>query len=277
MDVLHNPDAQAWIQALRRQGHAIGNHGGWIHNYFGVNVNEHNRADFEKYLRLNNDAMRSVLRRDILEYSAPIGNHPVWVTDWLREHGILSYYTTANQGLGPTKTFIRGVLLDSHTWSIPISPMGRIASFEEAMLEKLPAEKVTTWLIAMVDFSVTQRNIREIYCHPIGIPFYANSIRQLLLKTRELRNQGQFKWYTMTEAAQFMSTRERVAWHFERKDGGMRLRASHLKSLAGMTWRIQRTVCPQPQIVHGRGAVKADVGKWLVTAEDVRSLTLTCY
>ncbi|MDY7575216.1 hypothetical protein [Actimicrobium sp. CCI2.3] len=277
MDVVHNSTTQQWIRYLQARGNAIGDHGGWIHNYFGSRINDTNSNEYEKYLVYNNDALRNVTGRPITEYSAPIGNHPRWVTDWIGSHGIETYYTTSNLGMGPTRMFQNNALIDKRTWSIPITPFGRIASFEEAMFAKQPAGPMTDWLVSLTNFVATNQTIRQIYCHPIGVPYYADSMRALLDTARSLHEQHLFNWRTMTDVARFMSRREEVQWKLSDQAGELELKASHSTSLAQMAWRIPATLCHKPQITRGKGIVSRQADHiWQVTAGEVRELTVTC-
>ncbi|MEB0133885.1 hypothetical protein QN362_00925 [Actimicrobium sp. CCC2.4] len=277
MDVVHNEKTQQWIRYLQARGNAIGNHGGWIHNYFGTRINDTNSNEYEKYLVYNNDAMRTVTGRPITEYSAPIGNHPRWVTDWIGQHGVETYYTTSNLGMGPTRMFQNNALIDKHTWSIPITPFGRIASFEEAMFAKQPAGPMTDWLVALTRFVASNNTIRQIYCHPIGVPYYADSMHALLDTAKSLQEQHKFKWRTMTDVARFMTRREDVEWKLSDQGSGLELKASHPTSLAQMAWRLPAAICHKPQVTRGKGSVSKQAdGNWQATAEDGREFTVTC-
>jgi hypothetical protein len=277
MDVVHNKTTQQWIRYLQANGNAIGDHGGWIHNYFGSRINDTNSNEYEKYLVYNNDAMHKVTGQPITEYSAPIGNHPRWVTEWIGRHGIETYYTTSNLGMGPTRMFQNNALIDKRTWSIPITPFGRIASFEEAMFAKQPAGPMTNWLVALTNFVATNQTIRQIYCHPIGVPYYADSMHALLDTAKSLQQQHQFKWRTMTDVARFMSRRENVRWKLGNQAGKLELKASHDSSLVQMAWRIPVALCQKPQITRGKGRISSQADhSWQVTAGDVRELTVTC-
>ena len=276
MDVSHNLLTQQWIRYLQARGHAIGNHGGWIHNYFGTHINEDNRSSYEKFLTLNNDALKKIVGHDITEYSAPIGNHPLWVTDWLANHDGLTYYTTANLGMGPTRTFRNNVMIDTKLWSIPITPFGRIASFEEAMFARQRAEPMTDWLLALANFVSTNRTIRQIYCHPIGVPYFADSMQSLLATTKALAEQHHFQWRTMSETARFMSRRESTVWHLISRPNELELDASHPVSLNEMSWRVPESLCSDPRITAGKGSIVKDQHNWLLTAGDVRKLTVRC-
>ena len=83
LNVDGDPAIQEWVRYFSQRGHAIGSHGGWIHDYFGLNVHEDNQKEFEKFLVLNKEALEKVVGRPIREYSAAVGNQPQWVTRWL--------------------------------------------------------------------------------------------------------------------------------------------------------------------------------------------------
>ena len=275
-NINHNPVAQAWIRNLTAGGHAIGNHGGWIHNDFGNNLTEKNQADYEPYLVMNDDAIKKVINKPILEYSAPNGNHPAWVTDWLVQKKVLAFYTTANNGAGPTRPIDRDGVVDRRIWSIPVTPFGRIASFEEAMFSGLSKKAITGWLNAVSNYVADNKNIRLIYCHPLGVRFYAESVNAWLKTTKALSKNNLFKWYTMTDVAQFMSRRELTSWSFKNQDGEMVLAANHPESLADMTWVISKKQCELPVIGDGDGRVVSYPAFWQITAGAGRKMMLTC-
>lgn len=276
MNVEHNAAAQGWIRRLAAGKHVIGNHGGWIHNYFSENLTEDNQADFEKYLILNDNAMTKITGKPIVEYAAPNGNHPAWVTEWLVRQKALAYYTTANGGTGPTRFVDRNGVVDKRIWSVPVTPFGRIASFEEAMFSGLSHKAIAGWLNDVSNYVADSKNIRLIYCHPLGVSFYADSVSSWLKTTRSLTRNKVFKWYTMTEVAQFMSRRELTTWSFDSANGKARLSANHPESLKDMTWMIPKKQCEMPVIVQGQGAIVSYPGSWQITSSDGRELQATC-
>src|SRR5215469_5149271 len=141
LDISHDPEAQKWIHYLRARGQSIGSHGGWIHNYFGYHVSDSNEREFEKYLAMNRDAIERVTGVRVTEYSAPVGNHPAWVTRWLEKNGFLAYYFTGDAGLGPTRVY-RGSERDRSIWAFPILHMGKEASLEEMGFDEVPIAAV---------------------------------------------------------------------------------------------------------------------------------------
>ena len=276
MDALHDRQTQQWIRYLQARGNAIGNHGGWIHNYFGTRINADNGAEYAKYLTLNNDALQHLTGQPITEYSAPIGNQPLWVTRWLAEHRVLTYYTTSNLGMGPTRMFLNDTQIDTTTWSIPVTPFGRIASFEEAMFAQQAAAPLTDWLVALGQFVADNQTIRQIYCHPIGVPYYADSMRKLLESTKSMAAQHRFNWHTMTDIANFMSRREQVRWRLTNDHGATTLHASHDVTLAHMSWRVPRATCVKPRILQGQATIAKTDDSWQINAGDVKTLAVTC-
>ena len=103
-DLLHNPRAQQYMQDFRKHGHSIGSHGGWIHDYYGLNVSETNKDTFLQYLKLNRDAIEAVVGPgEQREYSAPVGNNPTWAVSWLEQQGVVGYYFVGDTGMGPTR------------------------------------------------------------------------------------------------------------------------------------------------------------------------------
>src|SRR5205085_4401382 len=92
LDIGHNPEGDRLIAEFQRRGHVIGSHGGWIHNYFGEHLSDNNEGEFATYLQQNMDVLQRVTGKPIFEYSAPVGNHPQWVTRWLERHGVLGEY-----------------------------------------------------------------------------------------------------------------------------------------------------------------------------------------
>ena len=107
LNLEHNRELAPWIERFKARGDALGSHGGWIHNYFGLTVNEQNQAQMQQFLELNGRAVTAVSGAPVLEYSAPIGNQPEWVTAWLEFNGVLAYYFTGNSGMAPTRSYRR--------------------------------------------------------------------------------------------------------------------------------------------------------------------------
>ena len=275
LDVLHNPEAQKWIHYLVSRGQVIGSHGGWIHNYSGYHVSDNNEPEFEKYLAMNKDALESVSGTQIREYSAPVGNHPAWVTRWLEKNGFIAYYFTGDAGLGPTRVF-RGNERDGpDIWGFPILHMGKEASLEEMGFEDVPINAVRDWLLAVTDFTVRRHTARLVYTHPYGAEKFFPTLRTWLDNAGEMEQEGRFRWYTMTELAEFLSSRESIHWRLVANHGGkVTLNASHPKSLAHSTWVFPQDSYNDAKVLDGKANVRLQDGMILIDASGGRELTV---
>jgi hypothetical protein len=276
MDLAKNPVMLEWIRRFKERGDAIGNHGGWIHDYFGLNVNEENRAEMEKYLVMNNQVLEAAYGSSIREYSAPIGKQPKWVTAWLEAHGYVSYYFTGNGGMGPTRSYREGQLLTSKIWSFPLLTFGKVASFEEAEENDISDEDMAVWLVRAADFVVEKGAIRMFYSHPPGFVRYPTAIRTWLRHTRTLLDRKNFSWYTMTQVGDFLDRREQVEWNVTEDGGGIFIKAEHSTDLAQLAWKLPKARYDKPVIEKGEAAIEQRTNYWLVTAGTGKFLRISC-
>lgn len=272
LDLDHNAELKSLVRRFIARGDAIGSHGGWIHNYFGEHVKEDNQAEMERFLALNADAIERVTGKPCLEYSAPAGNQPRWVTRWLEAHGFLAYYFTGNSGMAPTRSYRGGRLDTRRIWSFPISVRGELAAFEEAEEAGVSQDEVENWLVALSEFAADTGTIRTFYSHPPGWEHYTAAIRGWLEQTRALAAEGRFSFYTMTRVAEFLDRREGATWQAHLEGEGLRVEAHHPSSLAELTWTLPRSRYQEPAILSGAATVRASQSLWLVTASEGRTL-----
>jgi hypothetical protein len=269
LDVLHNPEAQKWIHYLVAHGQSIGSHGGWIHNYFGYRVNDDNEKEFEKYLELNKNALEEVAGTRITEYSAPVGNHPSWVTRWLERNGFVAYYFTGDGGMGPTRVYRGGQSDGPDIWAFPILHMGKEASLEEMEFDDVPIPAVRDWLLAVTNFTVHSHTARLVYAHPYGAERFFGTLRTWLDNADALEKEGNFRWYTMTELARFLNQRELVHWTSRgTSEGKVLLAASHPRTLADETWIFPERSYRDARVVEGKATVRMQDGMILIAAGD---------
>jgi len=275
LDLLHDAQAQKLIQYLVARHQSIGSHGGWDHNYFGYHLNDNNQSEFQRYLELNQDALEKVSGEPMVEYSAPVGNQPEWVTRWLEHHGYLAYYFTGNAGLGPTKVYRNGQRDADGIWAFPILHMGKEASLEEMGFEDVPVAAVREWLMAITDFSAREHTARLVYTHPFGAERFFPTLRAWLDNADSLEKQGRFRWYTMTDLAHFLNRRENVRWTLLR-DGAaaMSLRALHPESLAHETWVFPGQYYSEARVVRGDASVRVQDDMLFITANDCKRLNV---
>lgn len=266
-NVLNNLETQAWLRYFDEMGHQVGSHGGWIHNYFGMNANEDNREEFEQYLVLNHEAVDGLLQRKSTEYSAPQGNNPLWAVNWLQNYGIRGYYFAGHTGMGPTVTYRDGEPKNRGLWAFPVAPFGEFATFEEFEAYGVSDAEVIEWYSALMDFAVYNRTSRLIYAHPPGAADHPDVIKALLDRAAAYNDNGHFEWYTMTDLAKFMSKRDKVVWKVLDDNLGHHLfGAVHPKSLRGQTWLLPKRSYDQPSIILGRAKIRHDSLNWIVSA-----------
>jgi hypothetical protein len=270
-DVDHNSVSQDLIRSYMSLGYSIGSHGGWIHDYFSAHVETGNPKDLEVFLALNQDALERVSRKPVAEYSAPNGNQPPWVTHWLENHGFVAYYFTGNTGMGPTQGYRNGERESRKVWAFPILHLDRAAGFEEMSSESYSRSEIERWLTAVTDFATDHRAVRLMYFHPPGILQYHDLIDRWMEQTARLQADGRFRWYTMTELANFLNSREQVKWKVSNRDGLVTFEATHPQTLDHETWRLPGRFA-QPKILQGSAKLTRADGAWMIIAGEGKDL-----
>lgn len=265
-NILHNSASQNLAHFYESLGYEIGSHGGWIHNYFGERVNNDNAKEMTQFLQLNKDALEQVMGKPVREYSAPVGNQPQWVTEWLEKHGVVGYYFTGDTGMGPTIGYRRGQRAGKTIWAFPILHLDRAATFEEMPKYGYADDTVGQWLEAATDFTATHKEIRLIYFHPPGILRYHQVIDNWMKKTAQLKTQGVFRWYTMVQMAEFLNARQLVKWKITERGASVKLDAFDTQTLNHDTWRLPKNAFGEPHVVAGAATVVADNDSWFLIA-----------
>ena len=271
-DADHNPVSQNLIHKYEGLGYEIGSHGGWIHDYFSAHVETDNPKDLEQFLALNKDSLERVTGKPVEEYSAPNGNQPPWVTHWLEAHGFVAYYFTGDTGMGPTQGYRNGEREARNVWAFPILHLDRAAGFEEFMTEGYSDAEVARWLAGVTDFTADQHSVRLMYFHPPGILPYHDLVDRWVEQTARLKADGRFRWYTMTELANFLNSRKQVKWKMSDNGGLITVEATHPLTLDHQTWRIPATRFAQPKIVEGSAKVVRDNDAWMIIAGEGKDL-----
>lgn len=274
-----NPEAQQFLRDFVKQGHQVGSHGGWIHDYYGLNATEDNQfaltADgvhtFQDLLDLNRNAIQAVIGQDrVIEYSSPEGNNPKWALRWLEQRNTVGYYYGGDTGMGPTRDYREGVMTTPNMWAFPVMPFGIYATFEEFQDFGVPDADVLNWYKQLIDFNVKTRTSRMIYMHPPGAADSFNVLKGMLDYAKSVGRS--FQWYTMADLANFMASRNQVAWT-ERVTLGLRqFTASHPVSLASMAWQLPKAAYTRPVVISGGAVVEDGGGDWVVRAIGGKSL-----
>jgi hypothetical protein len=271
-NVEHNPASRQLVQRLSSLGDSIGSHGGWIHDYFAAHVEKGDPKDLENFLVLNKAALERVTGKQVVEYSAPDGNQPKWVTAWLASHGFLAYYFTGNSGMAPTQGYRDGAREGQDLWSFPIVHLNQAAAFEEMAREGYSSTEIEHWLEAVTEFAVDHHSARLVYFHPPGIMQYRDLVEQWMGRTGRLRTEGHFRWYTMTQLATFLNSRKQVIWSTSQNGGRVTITATHPVSLEHDTWRLPAANFSEPVTVQGSAQVVRDGDAWLVIAREGKEL-----
>lgn len=273
VDLANNPAFADVVRGLMRDGHQIGSHGGWIHDWFGLNVSEDNQASMEVYLQKNADAIRQLTGKSQTEYSAPTGNQPEWATRWLDERQVKAYYFTGNIGQGPTRTY-RGGRRDEHIWSFPVQTYGEFSTIEEAYMANIPEPEIAAWLTSLVKFAANTGEIRLIYFHPPGAVRYLRAIDALLETADGEEARKRFRWRTMTQVADFAERRERTVWRLASDKNDVRVLAENDDSLDQLTWLFPADRYERPRVENGQGRVTVADGRWMVTAAPGKKIVI---
>ncbi len=265
-DAEHNPLSSELVQYYAKSGNQIGSHGGWIHDYFAAHIETDNPTDMEPLLAMNKTALEHVSGKPVLEYSAPMGDQPPWVTQWLEQHGFIAHYFTGNSGMGPTQGYRDGVRESQVMWEFPILHLDRAAAFEEMKPDGYSDSEVQAWLEAVANFAADQRVVRLVYFHPPGILPYKTVVMNWLGTTSRLHAENRFRWYTMTDLANFLTSRKRVEWSLSINGELMMLDASHPQSLDHFAWRFPAGTFAKPKVLHGTAEIKRNGEAWIVIA-----------
>jgi len=271
-NVEHNPVSQQLVRRLSGQGHAIGSHGGWIHDYFAAHVEKDSPADLEKFLAWNKASLERTTGKPDVEYSAPDGNQPKWVTAWLVSHGFLAYYFTGNSGMAPTQGYRDGAREGQDLWAFPIVHLNQAAAFEEMAREGYSSAEIEHWLEAVTEFAVEQHCVRLVYFHPPGIMQYRDLVDQWMERTGRLRTEGKFRWYTMTQLATFLNSRKQVIWNTSQNGERVTITAAHPVSLEHDTWLLPSGRFSEPVVVQGSAQIVRDSDAWRVIAREGKEL-----
>ena len=256
----------------------LGPHGGWIHDIYGLNANETNAATYLPWVKLNVDAIENITKQPTREYSAPVGNNPLWAIQWLENHGIVGMYTVSNTGSAATREWRGGQRITSKLWAMPIVPLGKAATFEEFAENGITDKMGTQWLIDLQSFVSNHRTNRLFYNHPPGAIAHLGVVKTFVNRARRLEDQGRFQWYTMAQIADFSQRRIQTTWSSTSYNGRSTFVASNPAGLTDMTWLLPRSHYTSPVVISGSGTVSAqDSTHWLVTARAGNSLGFAAY
>lgn len=265
-NVDHSASSQARIREFVVEGDSIGSHGGWVHDYFAAHVDKDPPAAMLPFVEKNNEALERITHSPVTEYSSPSGDEPRWLTTWLDSHGFLGYYFTGNTGMGPTQGYRRGVRTGNTIWAFPIAHLGPAAAFEEMPKFGFKDPEILQWLDRTTTFTANHHAARLVYFHPPGILPYRTVIDQWMELTAQLRSEGRFRWYTMSDLARFLNARKQVSWTASGMRDVLTIRANHPTTLEHMAWLLPMARYAQPAVTKGTARVVRDGDTWVVVA-----------
>ena len=280
IDLANNTRMQAWVRLFTKRGDEVGSHGGWIHNEFGRLISIQNPTRSTEMIERNSAVVSQASGRPVREYSAPTGNHPAWVTPWLREQGINAFYFTGDIGMAPTRSYQDGKRGPPDMWAFPVLSYGSYAAFEEASANHVPEADMTAWLNDVADFCAANQTVRLVYFHPPGVAIFPRAFAQWLQHTGELVRQGRLRWMTMAQHAEFSNRRLQARWRLRPDTSApdrLRLQATHPESLEQMSWLLPMRQYAQPEVIHGLAQVLRDGLNWRVIAGRTSTLELSLH
>jgi len=267
--------ARSWVQFLIEHGDEVGSHGGWIHNYFGRNLSDSNQDSFQQYLELNKQTIEDSAGHPVREYSAPLGNQPEWVTRWLEQHNVVAYYFAGDSGMGPTRVYRDGGRDGDRIWAFPILHFGTEASLEEMHMGSISEAAVQNWLVNIADFTSREHVIRLVYSHPLGATRYIQTLETWFEHTRELTSERRFRWYTMSQVADFLNDRQQVTWSMQHRGSNAVLSATHPHTLDHEAWIFSDAKYSNPRVIKGSADIHGQDGYWIVAARDCKNLNIS--
>ena len=279
MDLNNNKKAQELLltlAGLKKDGkvdkkskmpdHAIGSHGGWIHDYWGTTPNDNNQLGLTNLLVWNFDAIENVTGRSIREYSSPVGYTPDWAVKWLEQRGVAAMYLVGDGGAGMVRSWRNDARLTDKLWTSPVTPLGKYATFEEFDIFGVNDAASGQWLLDLQSFAVNHRTHRMFYNHPPGAAAHLKPLNALLTRADNLQAKGRFSWYTMTQLADFSQRRVETRWSTSTSGNVVTFSASHAGTLADVTRLLPKSSYTLPSVISGSGTVSSDAANWIVTA-----------
>nr|WP_315244012.1 polysaccharide deacetylase family protein [uncultured Albidiferax sp.] len=277
MDLDNNPRMQAWVRRFVERGDEVGSHGGWIHNAFGLVVDKQPPARSIPLIEKNVASVQAASGKPVREYSAPVGNHPAWVTQWLHDHGIRAYYSTGDIGMAPTRSYQDEKRGPADTWAFPVLSYGTYGTFEDAQAAQQSERDIAAWLKDVADYCAQYRTVRLVYFHPPGIAMFPLAFKDWMRHTAALLRSKALRWITMAQYADFANQRLQVQWNTApdaQTPGAQQLSASHPRSLAHMAWLLPMQRYAQPVVLEGKAQIDHDDHYWRVVAGDSATLSL---
>ena len=157
----------------------------------------------------------------------------------------------------------------------PVTPLGKYATFEEFDEFGISDAESGQWLLDLQSFVVNHRTNRLFYTHPPGAAAHLKPLNALLERADKLEQSKQFRWYSISELADFSQRRVETNWSTSTAAGVTTFSAGHPSTLKDMTWLLPKRRYTTPVITQGMGQLSWDSKDWIVTADSGTNLKFT--
>jgi hypothetical protein len=96
---------------------------------------------------------------------------------------------------------------------------------------------------------------------------YSEAARMWMTHTKKMLADGRFRWYTMTQIAEFLDRRDLVKWSVTHdRRNGIVFESSHPQNLSEQSWRFPKARYTKPVLDTGTGAVQDMSSDWVIVA-----------
>ncbi len=192
--------------------------------------------------------------------------------------GSRAYYTTADSGLGPTHSYAFGEPAQGKDiWAFPISHFKQSASLNEISKQGIGPTEVHAFIATFLKHVSDNHIARTLHFNPGQQAQDTHAMDVLSIEAAKLQDNGGFRWYRMNDLAEFMTLRERTRWQVTQsapESGSKQLSAYNESSLISQTWIFDKASTHALKVVEGKAKVREVGDKWMVSAEDCRTLRI---
>lgn len=231
------------LRTLAQYG-AIGDHGGWAHNWFSSNLEagHFTNAQVADLVRRNTQCLESILHEPIRSYAAPNGEHPQpAMSEIIESQGIDSYYYTGDSGSPALRPFFNGKLVGKSSWAYPVLTFGSDASVQEMAADDVAPSRAERWWEQSLDFISAQRGIYLIYTHSYDLrvhPQYIGGFSAFLDKLEAMQREGRLFATTMPEATVFLRRFMQTTFDYRRQGDGVSIDLTNPAGLRDIAFAV---------------------------------------